>query len=149
VLKFAQLPQRNTVFISMNQDEHDQLWDLLGKARTPKERPFFSAKVLQAVREDGRREPQELGFAGLWLAVQRHWRALFASGAAVAIALVFVLAPGARQEKPVDMAQTPADPLAPLITAADDSDELGASLDNLIATHDNSIWLQADPSSLY
>ena len=36
----------------MNTEEHDDLWQLLGKARTPSVSPFFSRNVVRAARED-------------------------------------------------------------------------------------------------
>jgi hypothetical protein len=151
--KFSQLPPQLPVYLhAMNHDERDELWELLGKARTPKERPFFAAKVLQAVRAE--EETKQLGWGGrflsLWTVFRRRWVVSLAGCSAVAVAVVLTLSPEA-PKKPANVAVTaPADPLAGLITAAaDDPDQLAASLDNLLATQDNSLWLQADLSSLY
>jgi hypothetical protein len=143
----------------MKDNEHDEpkdplwdMWDLLGKARAPKERPFFAAKVVQAVREDSQREPG--GFlASVWLMIRRRWQVTVGvvgtATAAVAIALLSSPSVPTNHHPPV-VANVTADPLGELVNAAStDSDYLGASLDNLLATKDNSIWLQADPSSLY
>lgn len=142
----------------MKQDEHDELWHLLGKARTPKERPFFAAKVLRAV-ENEQRQPS----GGLLVSIRRRWLMTFGAFATAVIVVFFVMSPTLPLPKPegslpgkstatVEVAQaaTTADPLAPLVDAAVDSpDELAASLANLLATQDHSLWLQADPSSLY
>jgi anti-sigma-K factor RskA len=129
----------------MNHEEHDELWNLLGKARQPKTRPFFAAKVMQAIREE---EEQGAKAGGIWMTVRRWWHVSFATAAAVAVA-VFLALPSntSKTGNGPEVAQTSADPLAPLIVAVDDADELGATLDNLFATQDNALWLGADPNS--
>lgn len=135
-----------------SKDAQDALWDLLGKGRVPKERPFFAAKVVQAVRENSQREPGGI-LASLWLTIRRRWQVsvgVFGTAAA-AVAIALTLSPDLPMNQPPPVvANITADPLGELVNAAStDSDYLGASLDNLLATKDNSIWLQADPSSLY
>lgn len=136
----------------MNHEEPDELWDLLGKARQPKVPPFFSAKVMQAVREEDRREEAaQTAGGGFWMAVRRWWRVSLATGAVAALA-VFLALPSPVTPPVIEIANTghvpPAasDPLAPLIVAVNDADELGSTLDNLLATQDHSIWLRADLS---
>ena len=140
-------------FFAMNHDEHDELWDLLGKARAPKERPFFAAKVMRAIREEGEAAAgaRETGGLVAWL---RRWHLPFAMGVTVAVVVAIATAPRVpvKNSEVVDAGRqtvVTTDPLAGLAKVADDAAELGASLDNLMATQDNSIWLQADPSSLY
>jgi hypothetical protein len=134
----------------MNHEEHDELWELLGKARAPKERPFFAAKVLAAVREDASREPhqEEISITGWWRMIRRYWALATSTGVVAVIAVVFALI-----HQPATPTMTPSlaatDPLAPLAAMVENSDELATSLDNLIANQDNSIWLQEAPSSLY
>ena len=69
----------------MNTEEHDDLWILLEKARTPQPSPFFSRNVLRAIREQ--QHTRSPGLAG-WL---RRWRvpALSAGLAFGAAALMF------------------------------------------------------------
>ena len=52
----------------MNTEEHDDLWELLGKARETKVSPFFSRNVLRAIREE---EQEKVGFFS-WL--RAHWK---------------------------------------------------------------------------
>lgn len=133
----------------MNHEEQDDLWELLGKARAPKERPFFAAKVLRAIQEDSSREPVGFaasGFAAIWHAIRRRWAMFLATSAAVIVAGVFAFGP---HTPPVvripETPKSPTDPLAALVAVSDSSDDLVSSLDGLMATQDNSIWL-ADSS---
>ncbi len=130
----------------MNHEEHDELWELLGKARAPKERPFFAAKVLAAVREDASREPQSI--AGWWRMIRRYWALAMSTGTVAVVAVVFALV---HQSVPPSITPSLAttDPLAPLAAVVDNADDLVTSLDNLVANQDNSIWLHEAPSSLY
>ena len=48
----------------MNHDEeHDELWQLLGQARQPQVSPFFSRNVLRAIRKEEASAPGLLGQA--------------------------------------------------------------------------------------
>ena len=138
----------------MNHDEHDELWELLGKAKAPKERPFFAAKVLNAIKQDAgmqdaAQEPK--GLMAWWMSLRRRWVLSLATCSAVAVATALVLMP----HSPKTVVMTPtaavgvADPLSGLAEAIETSDDLVTSLDNMMAAQDNSIWLQAAPSSLY
>jgi hypothetical protein len=51
----------------MKNEEHDDLWELLGRARPVKASPMFSRNVLRAVRQVGGRNPKR-GFLE-WLRV--------------------------------------------------------------------------------
>ena len=62
----------------MNTEEHDDLWDLLGKARKPDVSPFFSRNVLRAIREE-RSQPGVLS----WFV--RAWRVTAAAVCALLI----------------------------------------------------------------
>ena len=123
----------------MNHEEHDKLWELLGKAREPKVSPFFASKVVRALRAVD--EPQP-GFL-VWLG--RRWFVPLAAGACAVLVAVLAI-------------HRPADERGTLVAAADPLEEIAAvatgapehpSLDTLLASEDHSIWLQADPSSLY
>ena len=52
----------------MNTEEHDDLWQLLGRAKAPAASPFFSRNVLRAIREEEQERP---GFFA-WL--RQHWQ---------------------------------------------------------------------------
>lgn len=126
----------------MNHDEHDDLWRLLGKAREPKNSPFFASKVLRAIRE----EPKPLGF---WQWLRQSWLLPSAATATAAIAVVLALQHPTNPGSPNPIGSiASADPLSGLIDAMSEQGDLATPLPNLLATEDNSVWLQADPSSL-
>lgn len=122
----------------MNHEEHDKLWELLGKAREPKVSPFFASKVVRAVRAGD--EPQP-GFL-TWL--RRRWVLPLTAGACAAVIAVGAFYRPASERG--DLAT--ADPLEEIAAVATGAPEI-PSLDSLLASEDHSIWLQADPSSLY
>ena len=63
------------------EDEKDQLWDLLGKARKTEVSPYFTRKVLRAVREE--RKPAFSFFILLrWLVPASACAALVIGGSA-------------------------------------------------------------------
>ncbi len=120
----------------MNHDEHDELWNLLGKARQPKASPFFAANVLRAVRAES---VEKAGFLA-WL--RAKWFLPAAAGACAAVVAFLALRPA--------IPTTPgADPLEGIALAAAATPEIVPTLDTLLASEDNSIWLAGDPSSLY
>ncbi len=122
---------------AMKNEEHDELWELLGKAREPKVAPFFSASVLRAVRAEAA-EP-----AGFWALLRAKWLMPVTAGACAALALFFATHQGVPTQD-VDAN----DPLAEM-AAVVDNDDSASALDALIAAEDHSIWLEADPSSLF
>ena len=121
----------------MNHDEQDELWELLGKAREPKAAPFFASKVLRAIRE----EPEPVGLLA-WL--RRKW-IIPATAVACALVVAFV----AMRPVTTNNQQAAADPLSELAAYVEKSEDSAESLAALLASEDHSIWLQADPSSLY
>ena len=116
----------------MNQDEHDDLWDLLGKARPARPSPFFARNVLRAIRESApEREP---GFLE-WL--RRGWNALAVAGAAaVVLFMAFRAGP-----PPADLPMLATHD--PVIEQVLDSPDFAviANLDTLLTVDDNEIWL--------
>ena len=121
----------------MKSEEHDPLnprdpmWDLLGKARQPKERPFFAAKVMRAIREE---KPSMSFFT--WL--RAKWVAPVAVAACAVVAAVVTLQPPS----------IPTGPKAVVETTDPDVDELiEKSIDQLLVAENQSAWLSADPSS--
>ena len=124
----------------MKNEEHDELWELLGKAREPKIAPFFASKVLRAVREESAAP------IGLWSWLRAKWIVPVTAGGCAALALFFMT----HQVAPTSsMVATMKDPLVEMAAAVLDNDESAPSLGALIAAKDHSIWLEADPSSLY
>lgn len=135
----------------MNHDEQDQLWDLLGKAREKKASPFFATKVMCAIRKDAQglstEKEQRFTFSA-WL---RRWWALPVTGAACAVlAAVAMLKDPVVPQQQAASKMTKADLLKEMVTVISASeDEFDTSLSDLLATEDHTVWLAADPSSLY
>lgn len=117
----------------MNHEEHDELWHLLGKARQPKPSPFFAANVMRAVRAEAAPKP------GLLAWLRAKWHVPAAAGACAAVLAFLAM-------RPAVIPAPGADPLEEIAAAAT---EAVPSLDSLLASEDNSIWLAGDPSSLY
>ena len=131
----------------MNHDEQDNLWELLGKARERKASPFFANKVMHAIR---REETQETVTFWMWL--RRRWIVPVAAGAcAVVTALSLLQNPASPPPNTsiVSSAKQPNDPLAEMVTVLSESEEYDTALSVLLANEDNSVWLAADPSSIY
>ncbi len=120
----------------MNHEEHDELWNLLGKARQPKPSPFFAANVMRAVRTQGAGAEPKPGLLA-WL--RAKWYVPAAAGACAAVLAGLAM-------RPAVIPSPGADPLEEIAAAAA---ETVPSLDSLLASEDNSIWLAGDPSSLY
>jgi uncharacterized protein involved in exopolysaccharide biosynthesis len=129
----------------MNQDEHDQLWELLGKAREPKASPFFASKVMRAIREP---QPERVT---VWAWLRQKWIvpvSVVACAAVAAIALLNTSVPTSTTS-PQSAKAVRVDPLAEMATVIAANDEFETSLSDLLATEDNAVWLAADPSSLF
>ena len=118
----------------MNPDEErDDLWELLGRAKTPVASPFFARNVLREIRKEKQtRSPWN------WLA--RQWRvATLGAVALVLLAVIPVLHNGGSREKTV-----PALELARQ-TANSADYEVIARMDELLASEDITIWLDTSP----
>jgi hypothetical protein len=124
----------------MKDDEQDDLWELLGKARQPKPSAFFVANVMRKVREESER-PR--GFAALVTWLRQKW---FIPATAAACALAVSLS--TPTSLPVKTTEPTLDDMA-LAVAETSEVHLIADLDTLVAADDNSVWLEADPSSLF
>ena len=120
----------------MNHEEHDKLWNLLGKARQPKPSAFFAANVMRAVRAEAESKP------GLLAWLRAKWYVPAAAGACAAVLAFLAM-------RPAVVPAPGADPLEEIAIAAAAAPEMAPSLDSLLALEDNSIWLAGDPSSLY
>lgn len=124
----------------MNDDEKDELWEFLGKAREPKASSFFTANIMRKIREEAERPSGVAAFV-LWL--RRKWF-IPATAAAFAVA-VMALFP-----KPTitSFSLPTVDEMA--LAVADSSEvQFITDLDTLVAADNNAIWLEADPSSLF
>ena len=112
----------------MNTEEHDDLWELLGKAKAAEASPFFARNVLRAIRES---QPEKRDLFA-WL--RARWRfATIGMGVVVVAAVVTV----ERAER--------ADPLLVLavqVSASPDYQVIN-HLDELLDSEQNSVWLEA------
>ena len=114
----------------MNQpDEHDDLWRLLSKARTPKVSPFFSRNVLREVRGLSQEQPR------FFATLRSRWQLTLATVAAgcviAAVTSQFI----------ADSGQ--ADQLAVIAQQVSDSPDYYVinDLDDLLASEESSVWL--------
>ena len=119
----------------MNTDEQDDLWQLLGRAKTPAVSPFFSRNVLRAIREEQQEKP---GFL-LWL--RRHWTAVSISTCTACAVIIGTVAAlphrTVRQNSP-----DPVIVLAQQVSASPDYQVI-SNLDELLDSERNSVWLEA------
>jgi hypothetical protein len=114
-------------------NEHDDLWRLLGKAKEPRLSPFFDRNVLRAIREQAPRENPEPWAWRRWIPVR--WLSMGALGAA-ALVLSQFQQPAHRPElvSSREMAQQ--------VWASPDLSVIG-NLDELLAVEEDSLWLDA------
>jgi hypothetical protein len=112
----------------MNPEEHDDLWQLLGKARAPQPSPFFSRNVLRAVREQEHDRPA--GLAGFF----RKWRVPAVSAGLVFAAAALMLN---RVDQPDSVTL-----LAQQVSASPDYQVI-THLDELLDSEQNSVWLES------
>jgi hypothetical protein len=111
----------------MNPDEQDELWELLGKAKTPAVSPFFARNVLRAVRE----QRQEKGGMFAWL--HGPWRVATIGAFALLLASLGLLHPTVPQNEQMTL-------LAQKVSASPDYDVI-SHLDELLDSEENSVWL--------
>jgi hypothetical protein len=112
----------------MNTEEHDDLWQLLGKARTPDPSAFFSRNVLRAVREQ---EPAPA--AGL-RGFLRKWRVPALSAGLVFAAAALMFSPFEQADSVTLLAQQ--------VSASPDYQVI-THLDELLDSEQNSVWLES------
>lgn len=113
-------------------EDHDDLWRLLGNAKTPAVSPFFSRNVLREVRSLRQERP---GFAG-WL--HRHWRwqvPALACGMAVVAGAGFLTDRGGDEESQLFA-------IAEDVSASPDYQVI-SDLDELLAWEESSVWIDA------
>jgi len=99
----------------MNHEEHDELWNLLGKARQPKASAFFAANVMRAVRAGAEPKP---GFVA-WL--RAKWHVPVTAGVCASVLAILALRLG-------DTTVPATDPLEEIATAAAATPEIVPSL---------------------
>ena len=113
-------------------DETDNLWELLGRAKKPVVSPFFAANVARKVRETSQR-PGVLEWLG------RQWRLTAAATTAAAILLAGVML----NQRHARERQAAAEQAAAVPEAAIPDYDLINHLDELVAYQENSLWLDS------
>ncbi|GEM_PF-257256 len=114
----------------------DPLWRLLGKAKPAAVSPFFSRNILREIRNSGERQDPKLGLFG-WLAVRRRFAALL-----LAVAIVLAGVEVQLKEKSVATISTQKKEILVAQQLAKNPDsEVIKNLDELLASDDNSVWL--------
>lgn len=114
----------------MNHDEHDELWELLGRAKQPAVSPFFSRNVLREIRA------QRQESAGVFAWLFRRWQV-----AAIGVCTLVVATAGVWHEAGQRQDITK---LARELSTSPDYAVIG-HLDELLAFEENSVWLD-DPT---
>ena len=113
----------------MNQEERDDLWELLGRARPVRVSPLFARNVLRALRE----EPPPSSGILVWL--RARWPMLAAASCAVGFAAVALWPEPEPVESPASLAA-----LAEVVGTSPDYAVIG-NLDELLAAEESSAWL--------
>jgi hypothetical protein len=113
------------------QDEKDELWQLLGKARQPAVSPFFSRNVMRAVRGLAQERP------GVLASLLRYWRLAALSGCAASLAVGTMMIEQDREHRREHQEIIA---LAERVSASPDYEVIG-HLDELLDSEKNSVWL--------
>lgn len=113
----------------MKKEDDERLWELLGKARTPGVSPRFTADVLRRVRHSVGDAPEQNFLA--WLT--GRWKVSAATAAFAMLAIGIGVFHHTEQAQPT---------LADAAIVKSPDLEIIAELDVLIASEDNSAWLE-------
>jgi hypothetical protein len=114
-------------------NEHDDLWRLLGKAKEPRVSPFFDRNVLRAIREEA--SPRRAEAWAWWRLFGWRWLSMGALGAAVL--LLSQIQQPAHRAGPVPYRE-----MAQQVWSSPDLSVIG-NLDELLAFEEDSLWLDA------
>jgi hypothetical protein len=111
----------------MKDQEHDELWALMGRAKRSEPSPFFAAKVMTAVRHGHEKR----------IAVWRNWLryglpSALAGAMAVVLAHFSLLSHHNADHRPIVVAQTEPGDL-----------DVIADLDVAISSEESSVWLDS------
>lgn len=127
-----------------DREPHDELWELLGKARPPKVSPFFARNVLRQVRE------QKEADTGFLTRVLHLFRRPVLAGAALAVVLSAGVLMWRSSTGPETLAVVPdakeSQPVAQELVSSPDY-EVIIQLDELLAYEKNSVWIEDDNST--
>jgi anti-sigma-K factor RskA len=113
-------------------EEHDDLWQLLGKAKKPAVSPLFARNVLREIRQS---QPER---EGLFYWLRLRWRVVSLGGAAVVLLAVNAAMLSTSHNTPMVAQATTQSASA---TKPDDT-EVITHLDELVAYEENSVWLE-------
>jgi hypothetical protein len=137
-----QLAERNCVPypVTMNADDNDKLWELLGNNRQPGVSPFFSRNILRAVRREEGEQRALSGpgsfLSGLARGLHRWSWKLTIAGTCAIVAVVTVSPSAFRHHH----AMTVKSGVASQIVGNPDY-EVITHLDELVADEESSLWL--------
>lgn len=115
----------------MNTEEHDDLWQLLGKAKQPSASPFFARNILRNVRAADQSNPSLLAL------LCRKW-VIGAIGATAAILLTV------NSSHFFNASDPDAALLAQQVYSKSDVEVID-DLDELIAWNEDAVWLENSP----
>ncbi len=120
----------------MKREDDLELWDLLGKAPTPKLSPFFARNVVRQIREEKS-----------WRDYVRGWFSPRTLIPASAVALTMLVATVSVHFPARDSSSS--DNLPDTIAKIDPQDyETVADMDDLIASDDEGLWNESESSPL-
>ena len=119
-------------------NESDPLWRLLGRAEAPAVSPFFSRNVLREIRALEQEKPGLLG----WIRGNGRlaWASVTAATAA-AVVLAFVGIRGTGDRRALAAKAEPKQEVLVAQLAKNPDSEVIKNLDELLASEDNSVWL--------
>ena len=116
-----------------NDDEPDDLWRLLGRARKPEISPFFSRDVLREIRQQEQERPSFFGrFRFAWAAA--------GAATACAVAAVLVMRPAADEAVAIQPDEIVL--YASAVSASPDYQVI-RNLDELLDSEESSVWLDS------
>jgi len=128
----------------MNDEEHDDLWDLLGKARRPSVPPLFSRNVLREVRSMEQSRPGVFAAASaLFRSWFPHWRMAMTSACAAGLAFGAFLMERDREANLEEHRQIAA--IAERVSASPDYQVIN-HLDELLDSEKDAVWLDSGTS---
>ena len=124
----------------MKHEEHDDVWELLGRARPKKASPMFSRNVLRAVRQ---LEPEKGdGFVD-WLRAGWNWVAVTGAAAAVIFLTLSLRTSPHAASRQMASASASADNAALEEVLRSPDLSVIANLDMFVAMDDNDLWLDS------
>jgi hypothetical protein len=116
-----------------NEDERDDLWQLLGRAKEPAVSPFFSRDVLREIRQQEQERPSFF----------RRFRLVWGfAGAATACAVAAMLLTQRQSEQQLVVEPDEIVLYASAVSASPDYQVI-TNLDELLDSEESSVWLDS------